>query len=292
MRLSCLVLVIALPALSACGESPDPVPAQPDSQAAPAEAATSTEPSAPADAAEQAPGGADPAAIEAALANADRPAGDREQDSWRHADAVLEFLQLRPGMHVIDYLAAAGYYTELMSYVVGPEGQVIAYNNPPYLAFSGDTPAQRYGDNRLPNVVQVTVPVADLALEPASLDAALFVQTYHDLYWQPQDAEGQASWPATDPAEALAKLVPALKPGAVVVVVDHVAPAGSDPAATVDATHRIDPAVIKRDFEAAGLVFEAESPVFHNAGDDHTISVFDDAIRHKTDQVMYRFRKT
>jgi predicted methyltransferase len=76
------------------------------------------------------------------------------------------------------------------------------------------------------------------------------------------------------------------------VVLDHVAPAGSDPVATVDATHRIDPAVIKRDFEAAGLVFEAESPVFRNPGDDHTASVFDESIRHKTDQVMYRFRKT
>ncbi|MGH8168390.1 MAG: class I SAM-dependent methyltransferase, partial [Woeseiaceae bacterium] len=148
------------------------------------------------------------------------------------------------------------------------------------------------GDNRLSNVMQVTVPTGELALEPASLDAALFVQTYHDLYWQPQDAEGQASWPVIDPAQALAKLVAALKSGAVVVVVDHVAPAGSDPVAAANATHRIDPAVIKRDFEAAGLVFEAESPVFRNTGDDHTASVFDESIRHKTDQVMYRFRKT
>jgi predicted methyltransferase len=137
----------------------------------------------------------------------------------------------------------------------------------------------------------VTVPAEELALEPASLDAALFVQTYHDLYWQPQDAEGKASWPVIDPAQALAKLVPALKPGAVVVVIDHVAPAGSDPVTTVDATHRMDPAIIKRDFEAAGLVFDAESPAFRNPADDHSASVFDEPIRHKTDQVMYRFRK-
>lgn len=280
MRLTCLILVIALPVLSACGEAPDQAPAQPADQAAPDETAA------------PAPAGADSTAIEAAIANANRLAGDREQDSWRHADAVLEFLELRPGMHAIDYLSAAGYYTELMSYVVGPEGQVIAYNNAAYLKFSGDTPAQRYGDNRLPNVVQVTVPTEELALEPASLDAALFVQTYHDLYWQPKDAEMQAAWPVIDPAQALAKLVPALKSGAVVVVVDHVASAGSDPVATADATHRIDPAVIKRDFEAAGLVFEAESDVLRNPDDDHTASVFDESIRHKTDQVMYRFRKT
>ena len=99
------------------------------------------------------------------------------------------------------------------------------------------------------------------------------------------------SWPEIDAAAALAKLVAALKPGAVVVVVDHVAPAGSDPLETVDATHRIDPAVIRRDFEAAGLVFDGESRVFQNPEDDHTTLVFDESIRHKTDQVMYRFRK-
>jgi predicted methyltransferase len=280
------MLAIVLPALSACGKSPDQAPAQPDQ--APAQPDSQA---APAEAAAPAPEGADPAAIEAAIANVNRLAGDREQDSWRKADAVLEFLELRPGLHVIDYLAAAGYYTELMSYVVGPEGRVIAYNNPAYLKFSGDTPAQRYGGNRLRNVEQVTVPAEDLALEPSSLDAALFVQTYHDLYWQPQDAESKASWPVIDPAQALAKLVPALKPGAAVVVVDHVAPAGSDPVATVDSTHRMDPAIIKRDFAAAGLVFEAESPAFRNPEDDHTASVFDESIRHKTDQVMYRFRK-
>lgn len=279
MRQRYLVLAIALPVLVACSKSPGEAPAQPGAQTPPAE------PAAPA------PAGADSAAIDAAIASTDRPAADRKQDSWRKADEVLEFLELRPGMHVIDYLAAAGYYTELMSHVVGPEGEVIAYNNPPYLEFSGDTPAQRYGDNRLANVTQLTVPAQELALEPGSLDAALFVWTYHDLYWHPKDEEYRDAWPVIDPAQALARLVPALKPGAVVVVVDHVAPAGSDPIETVEAMHRIDPAIIKRDFEAAGLVFDAESAVFRNPADDHTKSVFDDSIRHKTDQVMYRFRK-
>ena len=113
------------------------------------------------------------------------------------------------------------------------------------------------------------------------------MQTYHDLYWQPKDRLVAEH----DPAKSLAKLVPALKPGAVVVVVDHVAPAGSDPAVTVDALHRIDPAIIKRDFEAAGLVFEPKADLLRNPADDHTKPVFDDSIRHKTDQVMYRFRK-
>ena len=90
--------------------------------------------------------------------------------------------------------------------------------------------------------------------------------------------------------KALAQLAKALKPGATVVVVDHVAAAGSDPATSVDALHRIDPAVLRKDFEAAGFRFERSSDVLRNAADDHTKLVFDPAVRHHTDQVVYVFR--
>ena len=155
------------------------------------------------------------------------------------------------------------------------------------MLFSGEKPNQRYGNERLPNVMQLTTKPEDAPFEPMSLDGALFVLSYHDLHWRSKDG----SWPQTDAAQALAKLALALKPGAVVVVLDHVAAPGSDPAVSVDATHRIDPAIIKRDFEAAGLKFEAESKAFANAEDDHTQLVFDPAIRHQTDRVLYRFRK-
>jgi predicted methyltransferase len=263
---------LVVPVLAACQKSPESTPA------------TDTAPTPPPAAA--APS-ADTAAIDAAIANPNRLAGDSAEDAWRRPAEVLAFLQVRPGMTVLDYFSAAGYYTELLSNAVGPQGKVIAYNNEPYLKFSGEKPGQRYGNNRLPNVTQVTAPVEEAAFDPASVDAALFMMSYHDLYWRSKDG----SWPNTDPAAALARLVPALKPGAIVVVMDHVAADGSDPATSVDAMHRIDPAVIKRDFEAAGLVFEEESQAFRNPQDDHTKQVFDESIRHKTDQVLYRFRK-
>lgn len=270
------LFAFGLLALSACGrQSPDTEPR------AEAEPAAGLPPlSAPATV-------ADREAIEAAIADPSRLASDREEDAWRRASDVLEFLQLRPGMRVIDYMAGGGYYSELMARVVGSEGHVIAYNNEPYLKYAGDKPAQRYGNDRLTNVTQVTSAPESLSLEPESLDAALFVQSYHDLHWRSKDG----TWPRTDPAQALAQLLPALKPGAVLVVVDHVAEAGSDPVVTVDTLHRIDPAIIKRDFEAAGLTFDAESPLLRNAQDDHTKPVFDESIRHRTDQIMYRFRK-
>jgi predicted methyltransferase len=55
--------------------------------------------------------------------------------------------------------------------------------------------------------------------------------------------------------------------------------------------HRIDPATIKHDFEAAGLTFDGESTALHHDTDDHTKPVFDPSVQHRTDQVIYRFRK-
>jgi predicted methyltransferase len=274
-RLSPLAIALAISlAMAACSKSNEEAKAPEAPPAEPAAAAAAPT--------------ADSAAIDAAVASADRTAEDKERDARSRPAEVLTFMELRPGQTALDYFGAAGYYTELMSRVVGPNGKVIAYNNPEYRKFSEDGPTKRYGNNRLPNVTEVTTPVESVQLEPASLDAVLFMQGYHDLYWRPKDG----SWPQTDPAKALAQLVPALKPGAVVVVVDHVANAGVDPTESATSMHRIDPAIIKRDFEAAGLKFESESPAFASSADDHSKEVFDKAIRHKTDQVMYKFRKS
>jgi predicted methyltransferase len=254
--------------ISACGQKSEEAVTSPASQPASA-----------------APADSDP--IQATLTHPDRLAGDAIEDEWRKPAEVLKVLDAKPGMRVLDYLSGGGYYTELLARIVGPQGQVIAFNNAPYLKYAAEKPAQRYGNQRLSNVAQLTTAPEDLPLNPESLDAALFVQSYHDLHWVSKDG----SWPATDPKASLAKLATALKPGAVVVVVDHVAAAGSDPATSVDTLHRIDPDIIKRDFEAAGLKFESESDALRNSADDHTQGVFEPSIRHKTDQVVYRFVK-
>lgn len=263
--------MLALIGVAACNKKPSEETATP-SATAPATSSSSA---------------ADTAAIDAAIASTERLPGDSEEDTWRKPKEVLTFLEARPGMKVVDYLSAGGYYTELLSRIAGPSGQVVAYNNAEYLKFSGEKPNQRYGTGRLSNVAQLTTPPEEAPFEPNSLDAALFVMSYHDLHWVAKDG----SWPKTDAAKALEQLAKGLKPGAVVVVLDHVGAAGVDPTVSVDALHRMDPEIIKRDFEAAGLKFDAESKAFANGTDDHTKPVFDDSIRHKTDQVLYRFRK-
>jgi predicted methyltransferase len=232
-------------------------------------------------------GDAASAAIDAALKSHSRLKSDYDEDERRKAHDVLTFAGIKPGMAVADMFSAGGYYTELLSRIVGPKGKVVAYNNPEYAKFAEKDIAARYANDRLPNVQQVTAPVEAAGLAPNSLDAALFIMSYHDLYWRPKDG----SWPNTDPAAMLEQVHAALKPGGVVIVEDHVDVAGADPLVNVDKVHRIDPARVRKDFEKAGFTFDGESKALAHPADDHTKSVFDDSVRFKTDQFIYRFRK-
>jgi predicted methyltransferase len=91
--------------------------------------------------------------------------------------------------------------------------------------------------------------------------------------------------------QMLRKLHAAMKVGGVVIVQDHVAAPGEDTAAVVDKLHRIDPEVVRRDFKAAGFALEAESPLFAHPEDDRTKGVFDPAVRGRTDQFLFKFRR-
>ena len=83
----------------------------------------------------------------------------------------------------------------------------------------------------------------------------------------------------------------AAKPGAVVGIIDHAASPGGDTRAVVEKLHRIDPAVVKADFQRAGFVLEGESDLLKNSADDHSLNVFDEKIRGKTDRFFFKFRK-
>jgi predicted methyltransferase len=82
----------------------------------------------------------------------------------------------------------------------------------------------------------------------------------------------------------------ALKPGGVFLVIDHVAQAASGLRDT-ETLHRIDPDTIRAEVTAAGFVLESQSDALRNPDDAHLKPVFDPAIRHRTDQVVLKFRK-
>lgn len=226
--------------------------------------------------------------IDAAIAS-ERLPGDRIEDAWRKPREVLSFLEIAPGQHVLDFYAGPGYYSELLSRVVGPTGSVLVYNNELYAQAAHSGLMKRLGRNRLPNAKMLKESSNYLTLKPASLDRVVFVLVYHDLYWTP----GGSPEPMGDPKKVLAILRDALKPGGLVVVVDHVAneTPRENLIAVASRMHRIDPKAVLTDFEQAGFAFVGESDVLKNVEDDHTKSVFNPAVRRRTDQFIYKFRR-
>jgi predicted methyltransferase len=191
-------------------------------------------------------------------------------------------------MTVLDLNAATGWYAEILARVVGPSGRVIAHNHPgARTALPAEAFEARYGNNRLPNVEQLFVRHDDLRLPPGSVDVVLMSMVYHDTYWQREGVD----WGPIDRQALLESLRDALNPGGAVGVVDHCAATGRDPFETAMALHRIDPAVVRRDFVAAGFEPDGESDVLRNPADDHSRSVFDAAVAGRTDRFVLRFRK-
>lgn len=271
-RIQCACLMLVLTLLDACGHSGE----RGDQLTAVPVRASIANPSSPA-----------AHYIANAIANPARLQGDADQDVWRNPEALLQFLGVRPGMRVIDFFAGDGYYTELLARAVERRGTVIAYNNMAYAKYSEPRLTERFRNNRLPNAHRLDEDTDELKLEPASLDAALFVMAYHDLYWQPAGANA----PFGDPAVVLGKLYAALRPGGLVVVQDHIANPGGDTAQVVDALHRIDPEIVQRDFARAGFVLDAKSDAWRHDDDDHTKPSSDPSVRHMTDEFVFRYRK-
>jgi predicted methyltransferase len=226
--------------------------------------------------------------VDAAIAS-ERLPGDRTEDAWRKPREVLNFLEVVPGQQVLDFYAGPGYYSELLSHIVGPTGSVLIYNNELYAQAAYSGLMKRLGRNRLPNAKQLKESSNYLTLAPASLDRVLFVLVYHDLYWQP----GGSPEPMGDPKKVLAILHAALKPNGLVVVVDHAAneTPRENLTSVANHMHRIDPKAVVADFEQAGFKFVGASDALKNAEDDRTKSVFDPAVRHRTDQFIYKFRR-
>jgi predicted methyltransferase len=222
----------------------------------------------------------------AAIARSERPEEDLARDEQRQPAEVLEFFGIRPGMRVLDLFSGGGYYTELLSYVVGPEGSVVAHNNSAYVRYVGDEIEQRYANNRLPNVEPLSAENNELSLENQEFDAVLMILAYHDVYY----SNPKEGWPKIDGPKLLAELSQAIKPGGIVGNVDHYAEAGA-PRETGGTVHRIDPGIVIADLTSAGFVLDEKSDKLRNMSDDYSKIVFDPELRGKTDRFILRFRK-
>jgi predicted methyltransferase len=224
-------------------------------------------------------------AIAAAVADPSRPTTDTSRDDNRKPAETLAFAGIRSGDKVADFIANSGYFTRLFSALVGPQGHVYAVELNEIVDLPNVAPLytalQGWVRDR-PNVTLDTVPASTPVGFPAKLDVFWISQNYHDL--------GDKFLGPLDVAKFNRQVFQALRPGGLYIVLDHVAAPGS-PAEVTETLHRIDPAVVRRQVEAAGFVFVGESKVLANSADDHSKKVFDPSIQGHTDQFIYKFRR-
>jgi predicted methyltransferase len=225
-----------------------------------------------------------PAAVTAAVANTARPDADRARDADRKPAEVIAFAGIKPGDKVGDLLPGGGYFTRLFSGVVGAKG--VVYALPPVRAANApanapDPAAAVKAIAADPKFANVKVGAFDTAAKlPEPMDVMWTSLNYHDLQNRPNaDLKAFNKW-----------VYDSLKPGGIFIVIDHAAAAGAGKSVT-STLHRIEPAFVKDEVQAAGFKFVGESDVLRNPADDHVTPNRDSAVRGKTDQFVFKFRK-
>ena len=224
------------------------------------------------------------AELSAALSNSEtRAEADKVRDTGRKPAQVVSFLGIDEGMTVIDLVAVAGYYTEVLSHAVGASGKVYMQNSPQ--AFAGDRGERtlaaveaRLANSRLANVERLDQEVSNLGLAPNSVDAALMALEMHELV-NSDDPDAAASF--------FAAIRTVLKPGGILGIVDH----AGNPANDNKAIHRAVEAQVVAQAEAAGFSLDGTSDILRNPGDDRTAMIFGPDMRGKTDRFVLRLQK-
>ena len=131
---------------------------------------------------------------------------EKERDDADEPGQLVHLLGIKPGMTVADLGAGSGYYVVRLSPVVGSSGRIIAEDvEPEYL----QRLRARVRELGLANVTVTRGEPHDAGLPAGSVDVAILVHMYHEV---------------TQPYGLLYNLVPALKPGARIGIVDSFAP--------------------------------------------------------------------
>ena len=154
-----------------------------------------------------------------------------DRDAWQEPERIMDALGIADGAIVADVGAGGGWFTVRLAQRVGPNGRVYAEDIQPQMIESINRRVSREG---LTNVQTIRGTPSNPQI-PAALDAVLIVDVYREV---------------TDPITLLRNVVPRLKPGGRVGIVDYRLDGGG-PGPPVD--ERVDPEAVIRDAAAAGL---------------------------------------
>ena len=154
------------------------------------------------------------------------------RESEEHTSRMLAALELEPGQVVCDLGCGVGTITLPMARLVGPAGKVVAVDIQLEMLAGLE---QRLRAAGVTNVEAVAGDEKSARLAPASTDLVLMVDVYHEL---------------TFPAEVLASVHAALRPGGRLVLVEFRAEDASVP---IKPEHRMERAQVERELAASGF---------------------------------------
>ena len=207
----------------------------------------------------------------AVLSSTNRPDNERQLDAVRKPQEVMAFYGVKRGDKVADLFASRGYYTAILSQLVGPEGIVYSAN-----ATARPELHERVKQPSMANVRVIDGPFDKVALpQDGSLDFVFIHLDYHEL--------------AADTRAAMNRRVFAsLKRGGSYGVVDHsAAPGRGDQDAKT--FHRIERALVIKDATAAGFRLAGEGNMLARADDTRDFSVT--KLRDRSDRFVLKFVK-
>ena len=205
------------------------------------------------------------------LANPNRPEVERALDAVRKPHEVMAFYEVKKGDRVADLLAARGYYTAVLSQVVGTEGLVYSANPAPRQELH-----DRVKHPSMANVRVIDGPFDKIALpQDGSMDFVFIHLDYHEV--------------ATDVRAAMNRRVfAALKRGGAYGIVDHsAAPGRGDQDAKT--FHRMEKDLVVKEALAAGFRLEKEGSMLSRADDTRDFSVT--KLRDRSDRFVLKFVK-
>lgn len=220
-----------------------------------------------------------PDVISKAVADPSRPTNDVKLDVLRKPAEILAYAGIKPGETIGEYLPGGGYYTRMLSDIVGPGGKVYALETTTW--GKDNVKATLVAIKGRGNVALDLAPLGTFHLAD-KVDVFWITANYHDLHI-PKYAN-------VDIAAFNRHVFDSLKPGGLYFIVDHAATTGTG-ATLSPKLHRIAKATVIREVTAAGFVPAGESDLLANPADDHTKVVFDPSIRWHTDQFILKFRK-
>lgn len=207
----------------------------------------------------------------AILTNTERPQEERALDESRKPHEVLAFYGVKQGDKVADLMAARGYYTAVLSQIVGVHG----------LVYSANTRARDEWSNRFkqPSFAMVRTIVGSMEAvalpQDGSLDFVLIHLNYHDLSPEERNAMNK-------------RVFMSLKRGGIYGVVDHAAKEGSGDA-DAKTLHRIDKLLVVKEATSAGFRLGKEGTMLRRPEDTRDFNVL--KIRYKDERFVLSFEK-